>query len=90
MRLNFKTKELLSQEEMSQQEIAYVVEEAKLQWNSDVLATQKSLAAKKNELEVAKTSYPFSNKDIINLEIEVESLEDGLKRLKKLGEERGF
>jgi hypothetical protein len=48
------------------------------------------LATKKAELEEAKTSYPIDTLKIINLQIEVESLEDGLKRLEILKKEFNF
>jgi hypothetical protein len=48
------------------------------------------LATKKSELDEAKTSYPIDTLKIINLQIEVESLEDGLKRLEILKKEFNF
>jgi hypothetical protein len=48
------------------------------------------LATKKAELEEAKTSYPIDTLKIINLQIEVESLQDGLSRLIALKKEFNF
>lgn len=62
----------------------------KLQLSADLLATQCALEDKKSEYEDSKTEYPLDFKKIINLEIEVENLEDGLKRLKLLKEELGL
>ena len=67
-----------------------MVDEAKLQFDADVLNTKRALATKKAELEEAKTSYPIDTLKIINLQIEVESLEDGLKRLEILKKEFNF
>lgn len=89
-RINYAKKELLSAEELNQQEVSYMVDEAKLQFDADVLNTKRALAAKKAELEEAKTSYPIDTLKIINLQIEVESLEDGLKRLEILKKEFNF
>lgn len=89
-RINYAKKELLSTEELNQQEVLYMVDEAKLQFDADVLNTKRALAAKKAELEEAKTSYPIDTLKIINLQIEVESLEDGLKRLEILKKEFNF
>lgn len=57
---------------------------------SDILATQSALEDKKQELDDAKTTYPLSAINIVNLMTEVEGLEDGLKKLKALQEELGL
>jgi hypothetical protein len=67
-----------------------MVDEAKLQFDADVLNTKRALATKKAELEEAKTSYPIDTLKIINLQIEVESLQDGLSRLMELKKEFNF
>ena len=67
-----------------------MVDEAKLQFDADVLNTKRALATKKAELEEAKTSYPLDTLKIINLQIEVESLQDGLSRLIALKTEFNF
>ena len=90
MRIDFKNAEALSSEEVSQKEVKYAVENAKLQLQSDILATESALADKKAELDEAKTTYPLDSLNIVNLEIEVENLEDGLLRLKKLKDEFGW
>lgn len=90
MRINYAKKELLSAEELNQQEVSYMVDEAKLQFDADTLNTKRALATKKSELDEAKTSYPIDTLKIINLQIEVESLEDGLKRLEILKKEFNF
>ena len=90
MRINYKEKKLLSQEETNSQEVAFAVEDAKLQLQSDILATKKSLEAKKSELQDAKTAYPLNVEKIISLSSEIEGYEDGLKKLKSLQEELGF
>ena len=90
MKINFKERKLVSSEELDQKEVQYAVEEAKLQLQSDILATEKLLAVKKAELEDAKCTVPLNSNNIVNLQIEVESLADGLKRLKALQKEFGF
>lgn len=87
MRLNFKEGKALSSEELSQREINRAVENAKLQLAADISATKYALADKKDELEVAMTTSPLDTKTIINLQVEVENLEDGLSRLEKLKKE---
>ena len=89
-RINYAKKELLSAEELNQQEVSYMVDEAKLQFDADVLNTKRALAAKKAELEEAKTSYPIDTQKIINLQIDVEAYQDGLNRLMELKKEFNF
>ena len=90
MRLNFKSQKPLTQEEASQKDIQFAVENTKLQLSSDILATKKSLAEKKEEIEVVKTTYPFDTARYINLSVEIEGLEDGLKRIETIQKEFGF
>lgn len=89
-RINYAKKELLSEEALNQQEVSYMVDEAKLQFDADILNTKRALAAKKAELEEAKTSYPLDTQKIINLQIEVEAYQDGLRRLTELKKEFNF
>jgi predicted nucleic acid-binding Zn-ribbon protein len=42
------------------------------------------LVAKRKDLTASKSKYDFNVQKIINLQIEVESLEDGVKRIEKL------
>ena len=79
-----------AESEIAQQEVSFMVNEAKLQFEADLLATKRALAAKKKDLEDAKMTYPLNTKTIIDLQIEVEGLEDGIKRMDKLRKEFGF
>ena len=90
MKLNYKEKKLLSQEETGTQEVLFAVEDAKLQLQSDILATKRSLETKKAELEDAKTTYPLDSSKIVSLMEEVESLKKGIKSLEALQKEFGF
>ena len=90
MKINYKKKELLSQEETSTQEVVFAVEDAKLQLQSDVLATKKSLESKKAELQDAKTTYPLDAKKIVDLIMDIEGLEKGITLLVALQKEFGF
>ena len=90
MKLNYKEKKLLSQEETGTQEVLFAVEDAKLQLQSDILATKRSLENKKAELEDAKTTYPLDSSKIVSLMEEVESLKKGIKSLEALQKEFGF
>ena len=87
MRLNFKERRPVSSEELSQKEVNKAVENAKLQLAADISATRYALADKKEDLEIAMSTSPLDSKKIINLQVEVENLEDGLNRLEKLQED---
>jgi len=76
-----------SQQEKDTQQLEFQVEEAKQQLESDVLATKRLLAAKKQELLKPKSAQPFSAQRIIDVQIEIDGLEDGLSRLLNLMEE---
>jgi len=86
---SLKYKELLlqSQEEKDQKDVQFQVEQAELQLQSDILATKQSLAEAKGNLDTAKCACPFDATEVINYQVEVEALEDGLKRLTTLKEE---
>lgn len=65
-------------------EIQFQVEESEQQLQSDMIATRKSIAAKKRSLEIAKNAFPLNSKFIIDTQVELEGLEEGLKRLTAL------
>ena len=90
MRVDFKNKKLLSQEETNEKDVLFAVEEAKLQLSADILATKRSLETKKADLEVAKTTCPLDTTKIVELMEEVESLKKGIKNLEALQKEFGF
>ena len=76
-----------SQQEKDQQALEFQVEEARQQLEADILATKRSLAANKQDLLKAKSAQPFDAQKIIDIQIRVEGLEDGLSRLLDLMEE---
>jgi hypothetical protein len=61
-----------------------------LQFKSDLLETQRVLEENKIKLSGLKTCYPLDITEIINTQLEVESLEDGIRRMNELGKELGF
>lgn len=90
LRINYKEKKLVNQEQINEEEIQSAVEEANLQWLADKSETNKQLKAKQREYEIAKTTFPLNCKKIINLKNDIQGLENGLKDLDILGEELGF
>jgi outer membrane protein TolC len=57
---------------------------AKLQLQSDILATEQSVADAEDRLEAAKSSIQFSAQSVVTAQIELEQAQDGLKRIKAL------
>ena len=74
----------MSSEEMTQKEIEYKVESAKLQLQSDILATKVSKPKAEAELEAAKYAYPLDTPKIIEYQAEVEAYTEGLEKLEAL------
>lgn len=87
MKIDYKNRKLMSSEEMTQKEIEFKVESAKLQLQSDILATKQSKAKAESELEAAKHTYPLDSQTIIKCQLEVEAYTDGLNRLEELMKE---
>lgn len=85
MKINYKEKTLIQGE--NQKEVEFLVEDQKLQLQSDVLATKRDLAAAKMQLDDLKTDYPLDIDAIIATQLKIEALEDGLIRLSKLQKE---
>ena len=84
MKIDYKNKKLMSSEEMTQKEIEYKVESAKLSLQSDILATKLSKARAEATLEEAKHTYPLDTQTIIDCQAEVEAYAEGLTKLEAL------
>ena len=69
---------------MTQKEIEYKVESAKLSLQSDILATKLSKAKAEANLEEAKHTYPLDTQTIIDCQTEVEAYTEGLAKLEAL------
>ena len=86
-----KYKELLlkSQEEKSQEEIQYAVEQAKLKLDASILETKKSLSSAKKQLQesIESMGCRFDPERIINAKMEVKGWTDGLYQLEELKKE---
>ena len=89
-KINYKKKELLSNQDVLKEDIDFMVESQSLQLKSDILASKKSLVEAKNELSELKTAFPLDVDAILNAQVEVEALEDGIKRLEALQKELGL
>lgn len=90
MRLNYKTKQLLSEETMTEQEIAFAIQETSLNLQQDILATKRELESAKMRLEVTKSTYPLDVDAYIEAKQDVEACTSGLNDLLELEKELGF
>lgn len=86
MKINYKERRFLSEGE-NPQELSFVLEDAALQLQSDILATRKSLKEAEYQLEEAKTEYPLDSNKLVECYSRVESLRKGLDILNSLKKE---
>lgn len=74
----------LSEKEREDQDTSFLVKQSELQLQSDILATEKSLAEEKQKRNQTIVNMPFNAERVIACDIKIEALEDGLKRLNAL------
>ena len=85
--LKYKDLLLQSSQDREEQEVEFKVEEMAQSLDADILATKRSLASEKANLVRYKSQFPLDAQKVINTQIKIESLEDGLKRLDQLKSE---
>lgn len=77
----------LSQDQQEEAQLDFKVEGAKLQLDSDILATKQSIIQADQSLSTAKSSVPFQSQAILDASIKLRDLKDGLDELNKLKDE---
>jgi len=90
MKIDYKNKKLLTQEEKALKDVEYMVKVSNLKFQADVLATQKELEEAKAKYEDLKTEYPLNCEAIIRAKDSVKSWQSGYDSLIELGKELGF
>lgn len=90
MRLDYKNQKPLSTEEVSAEEVQLALKDAKLELSEKELANEKVLLKKKEERKVIMTTYPLDVEAAFKLDNEIESLEEGNKRIAQYKEELGL
>ena len=90
MKIDYKKKVLLSSEEVDESKVEFAVEDTKLQLESSLLATKRSLAEAKEKLKSLKQEYPINFQKIVDVTNNIRDLEDGIKTLNSLKKEFGF
>ena len=76
-----------SQQEKDQQELSLQADQAKLDLQQDIVATKRSLAEAEIQLLRTKSSIPFNSQNVVNAQVRVEGLKEGLARLNALDSE---
>ena len=90
MKLDYKNRKPLSSEAQDQKEIEFAVQNTKLQFEADKLATQRAIAEYKEKLDNLKSDYPINIQAIITTQEYLKNLEAGLKAIKDLQKELGL
>lgn len=85
--LKYKDLLLQSAQDKELQEVEFRVEEMAQSLEADILATKRSLAGERATLVRYKSQFPLAAQYVIDSQIRIESLEDGLARLIALKEE---
>jgi len=78
---------LQSAQDKELQEVEFRVEEMQQSLEADILATKRSLAGERATLVRYKSQFPLMAQYVIDSQIRIESLEDGLARLNALKQE---
>ena len=60
MKLDYKNRKPLSSEAQDQKEVEFAVQNTKLQFEADKLATQRAIAEYKEKLDSLKSDYPIN------------------------------
>lgn len=84
MLIDYKNKKLISTDEINSRQVEFNVRQAKLQLQADILKTEQLISEGEAKLKLAKQTYPFDSKHIIDCQLELEAYQEGLKRLKEL------
>lgn len=90
MKINYKEKRLISEEEKESQDVLFMVEDARLQFEKDLLETKKELAVTQSVLDELMVTYPLDVQAIIDKQIEVENYLDAIRRMEELRNSFGF
>ena len=88
--LTYKQRLTQSQKERDSKALEHTVKEAKLQLQSDTLATEKSLLKKQEEVDNLKAAVPLDFSAIIKAQAELGGIQRGLDALNELGVELGL
>ena len=90
MKVDYKNKKVLSKEAVENSQVEYAVESTKLELQSALLATRKSLEEAKSQLKELKSNYPINIEAIVEKQLEVRDYTNGIDIIESLQKEFGF
>ena len=90
MKLDYKNRKPLSSEAQDQKEVEFAVQNTKLQFEADKVATQRAIAEYREKLDNLKSDYPINIQAIITAQEDLKNLEAGLEAIKNLQKELGL
>ena len=90
MKVDYLNKKVLSEEVVENAQVEYAVESTKLELQSALLATKKSLEEAKNQLKDLKSTYPIDIEAIVEKQLEVRDYTNGIEIIESLQKEFGF
>lgn len=79
-----------SEETVTETQVAFVVDSTKLELQSSLLATRKSLAEAEQNLTDLKTTYPLDIQTIVDAQLKIKDFKDGIKIIESLQKEFKF
>ena len=90
MKVDYLNKKVLSEETVENAQVEYAVESTKLELQSALLATKKSLEEAKSQLKDLKSNYPINIEAIVEKQLEVRDYINGIEIIESLQKEFGF
>ena len=90
MKLDYKNRKLLSSEAQDQKEVEFAVQNTRLQFEADKLATKRAIAEHQEKLDNLKSDYPIDIQEIITTQEYLKNLQAGLEALIDLQKQLGL
>ena len=90
MKLDYKNRKQLSSEVQDQKEVEFAVQNTRLQFEADKLATKRAIAEYQEKLDNLKSDYPIDIQEIITTQEYLKNLQAGLEAITTLQKELGL
>ena len=90
MKLDYKNRKPLSSEAQDQKEVEFAVQNTRLQFEADKLATKRAIAEYQEKLDNLKSDYPIDIQEIITTQEYLKNLQAGLEAIVDLQKQLGL
>ena len=90
MKLDYKNRKPLSSEAQDQKEVEFAVQNTRLQFEADKLATKRAIAEYQEKLDNLKSDYPIDIQEIITTQEYLKNLQAGLEAITDLQKQLGL